>query len=328
MLRLSIFFLTVMLHSELVLADKTWAPYPESLRSFDYSPQNLDQHWQMLTGGFRGPLPTALSLQSDAERWPALYDYTRRHLQESSAAHPELSYLLEGPLDGHFEAYARELRTAWSLLFNGRFKDARDLGLALGPAGYFPALYAQALHATLIEPDPEQRRALLEEVISRTQEIRDLPPDHPIIRFGNAYGKARTIEEMSATEALGTGYTSDVLETLESLLEQDAENIYAMTLLAGVQAGIIEKAGSFVARITYGASESKMKAHFEKARELAPEYPGLYYEYARAIIKVRGQDGEEAARDLLKKTSDMTPESAEEALLVQASARLHQQLAD
>lgn len=326
MLIRTLLLITALLCSATPLSAQNWSDYPDTLASFSYSEQNLAEHWQTLTYGLRGPLPTADSLKEDARRWPQMYDYTQEHLQSIANTHPELAYLSEGNLDEHFSAYAAELRKAWSLLFNGRFQEARDLGLALGPAGYFPGLYAQALYATLIETDPDNRSALLEEVIHLTRDIMPMAPDHPMIRFGNAYGKARILEDLSATEALGTGYTSEIQDTLETLLDEDASNVYAITLLAGVQAGIIEKAGGFVARLTYGAKQSSVEDLFEQAQEISPEYPGVYYEYARAHLKMDGDDGKEAALPLLEKVDDMQPVSAEEALLIRAATRLRDEL--
>ncbi|MDC0661434.1 hypothetical protein [Marinobacter sp. SS21] len=324
-----LFLLTCWLFaSGLALGSERWAPYPDTLTPFEYSEQNLGEHWLDLTGGFRGPLPSATSLRADAERWPELYDYTRSHLKTIANSHPELAYLTEGDLSEHFDAYATELRRAWSLLFNGQFRQARDLGLSLGPAGYFPGLYAQVLYASLLGTNPDERQALLEEVIERTREILPMAPDHPMIRFGNAYGKARILEDLSASRAMGTGYTSEVLDTLNGLLEENPDNVYAMTLMAGVESGIIEKAGSMVARLTYGAKASSMERQFERALELAPNYPGVYYEYARAKLKVEEKDGVEPALVLLNQLSDKSPNSAEEALLLQAADRLRQRLED
>ncbi|WP_417531290.1 tetratricopeptide repeat protein [Marinobacter lipolyticus] len=306
-----------------VFAEQTWQSYPENLQPFSYTEQDLADHWPDLTDGFRGPLPTAESLRADAERWPEMYDFSQNHLQTVARFHPDLASLADGELSQSFDAYARELRRAWALLFNGQFREARDLGLALGPAGYFPGLYAQALQATLIETDEDTRRQLLEEVITLTEDIMPMAPDHPMIRFGNAYGKARILENMSASEAMGAGYTSEVIDTLEALLEDDPDNIYAVTLFGGVQSGIIEKAGSLIARLTYGAKESSMEDLFDKAMQMSPDYPGVYFEYARAKLKV---DEEKEALALLKKTQGMNAISAEEALLLRASNRLRQSL--
>ncbi len=308
------------------MSAQNWSGYPATMASFSYSEDNLGEHWQALTDGFRGPLPTAESLKEDALRWPEMSAYTQNHLQSIATEHPELAYLAEGDLDAHYESYAAELRRAGSLLFNGRFEEARNLGLALGPAGYFPGLYAQALHATLIETDQDVRRALLEEVIHLTRDIMPMAPDHPMIRFGNAYGKARILEELSATEAMGTGYTSEIQDTLDALLKENPDNIYAITLLAGVQAGIIEKAGGFIARLTYGAKASSVEKLFEKAQQLSPDYPGVYYEYARARLKMDGSDGKKTALTLLRKIGDRQPLSAEEALLIRAATDLRESL--
>jgi len=34
---------------------------------------------------------------------------------------------------------------------------------------------------------------------------------------------------------------------------------------------------------------------FEQARKISPKYPGVYYEYARAHLKMNGDDGKKAA---------------------------------
>ena len=326
MLKPKLLLATALLLAAHSLAASDWQPYPDTLATFNYSQDTLDAHWQDLTGGFRGPLPTADTLQADAQRWPELYELTRQHLKTISETHPNLAFFAEGEPSDHFEEYAAQLRRTWSLLFNGRFQEARDLGLALGPAGYFPALYAQALYATLVESDEQARQRLLDDVIVRTREIMPLAPDHPMIRFGNAYGKAQILEPLSASEAVATGYTSEVKDTLTSLLQENPDNIYALTLYAGVQAGIIDKAGSLVARLTFGAKQSAMEQLFENALDLAPHYPAVYYEYARARLKVDGKDGRSEALALLEKTDNMAPDSAEEALILRATQRLQHEL--
>lgn len=323
MLQKALSLIVLIIVSPQLFAGQNWQPYPEDLQSFSYTEQDVAEHWQDLTDGFRGPLPTAESLRADAERRPELYDFTQNHLKTTARFHPALASYSEGELSNSIDAYARELRRAWALLFNGQFREARDLGLALGPAGYFPGLYAQALYATLIESDENVRRQLLEEVITLTEDIMPMAPDHPMIRFGNAYGKARILENLSASEAMGTGYTSEVIDTLEALLKDDPDNIYAVTLFGGVQSGIIEKAGSLIARMTYGAKESSMEELFNRATQLSPDYPGVYYEYARAMLKI---DEEKEALTLLDKSRGMTAISAEEALLLRAANRLRESL--
>ncbi|KPQ29076.1 MAG: hypothetical protein HLUCCX14_07320 [Marinobacter excellens HL-55] len=245
-------------------------------------------------------IPTPISAGNEWQAYPA--DLVQYHYKAET-------------LDNQHEEYVQLLRQAWAYLFNGEFKQARDLGLALGPAGYFPGLYAQALYATLIETDPEYRKTLLEEVIARTDEILPMAPDHPMIRFGNTYGKARILENLSATEAMATGYTSDITGGLQELLDENPENIYAIVLYAGVQAGIIEKAGSFIGRVTYGARKSSIEELCQRAYEIAPGYPGLYYEHARSVQKLDEKSGTQQALEHLRAIASIGAVSAEDELI-------------
>lgn len=318
--------LLIAITPSLASAQDTWQPYPEHLTQYHYEADTLHRNWEKLTKNLRGPLPTVDSLKADAERWPELYEYTKAHLTKNAAARPSLTQLSGEELDNQHAEYAEHLRQAWAYLFNGKFRKARDLGLALGPAGYFPGLYAQALYATLIETDPANQKRLLEEVIQRTSEILPMAPDHPMIRFGNAYGKARILENLSATEAMATGYTSDITKDLQELLDENPENIYALVLYAGVQAGIIEKAGSFVGRITFGARKSDVEDLFQKAYEIADNYPGIYYEHARATLKLDDRSSRENAQRYLSEITELTSATAEDELIKNRAAALAETL--
>ncbi|TVP57779.1 MAG: hypothetical protein EA349_05845 [Halomonadaceae bacterium] len=318
---LSVVLATTLLCLTTITQAETWKTYPLELADFEFSDESLTERWQALTLGLRGPLPTAESVRKDAERWPKVTAHTQELLRER-ATHDERFAYFTGDLEQHYDTYAQQLRQAWRLLLEGQFQQARDLGLALGPAGYFPGLYAQALYATLIEDDSEQREALLKEVIALTDEILPLAPDHPMIRFGNAYGKARIMEDMSRGAAMSTGYTSEVKDQLEELLKEDENNIFAISLLGGVHGGIVDKAGGLLARMTFGAREKYMVEYFDQALSLNPQYPALYYEYARGLINISGRSGRRQAQELLETGAGMTPRSAEEALQIQACKEL------
>lgn len=314
--------LALLLSSAGVVSAAVWQSYPEHLPAFEFAGPELAENWQRLTGGFRGAFPDAAAVAADANRWPALANYTADVMKERAAKEESLAAYADGVLSNHYDDYAQRLQQVWRLLFEGRYREARDEGIALGPAGYFPGLYAQALYATLVETNPDRRQLLLEEIVTLTEDILPLAPDHTMIRFGQAYGKARILENLSRSEALGTGYTGDVKKQLEQLLEENPENIYALTLLAGVHAGIMEKAGRLMARVTFGSKPELMEDYFQRAMALNDAYPGLYYEYARAQLRVYGKDGKARARQLLEKALQLTPVSAEEALQIHACQRL------
>ncbi|MCH8499927.1 MAG: hypothetical protein LAT63_15735 [Marinobacter sp.] len=316
-----LFTFVVLMFTSLQLAAQNWQPYPEHLPQFSFSDQQLAEQWSSLTGDLRGPLPTADALLADAQRWPDAYQQTAKLLKQKAGEDERFAVFSEG-LEGQEAAYAYLVRQAWRLLFEGRFQEARDLGLSLGPAGYFPGLYAQALQASLIEADAKRREALLQDVIDKTAAILPLAPEHPMIRFGNAYGKARILDDLSRSAAMGTGYTSEVKEQLEQLIAENGRDVYAITLLGGVHAGIIDKAGKMLGRMTFGARENTMNEMFERALELNPHYPGLYLEYARALEKVEGRSARRQIRQLLEAGAALPARSAEEALLVDASQRM------
>ncbi len=304
-----------------VHADQAWREYPETLPRFDFSGERLHEHWPALTAGMRGPFPDEEALLEEAERYPELFEHTEALLRKRAEKDPGFAPFAEAPLDERVGLYADKVQQAWRLLFEGDFRAARDLGLSLGPAGYFPGLYAQALYAVHLEPEADRRRELLEEVIANTGELLPHAPDHVFLNFGNAYAKSRIMETQSRTEALRSGYTREVKARLEELLEDDPENSYAASLLAGIHAGIIDKAGSFLARTAFGATASRMEQYFEQAMEQAADFPTVHVEYARARRLVYGEN-DDSARELLETAADMEPASAEEALLVDKARRL------
>lgn len=291
------------------------------MTDFNYTADNLSDHWQTLTGGFRGPLPSGPWIETSATQWPMLEAATRMHLVTLADSHTHIASGLKADEQEQFGLYAHHLRETWALIFNGQFQSAAELGLSLGPGGYYPALYAQALRATLTEQAPAQRRALLEEIIHRTDELLTIAPDHPTIRFGNAYAKARILETLSVTEALSSGYTSEVLSTLDKLLTENPEHIYALTLYGGVQAGIVDKAGKLMAKLSYGATSASVQDRFERALLLDPDSAAIRYEFAKALLKVGDRGSKKAAQTHLERAANVVPASAEQALYVDAAKR-------
>lgn len=301
-----------------IYADSSW---PQKMTDFNYTADNLSEHWQTLTGGFRGPLPSGSWIETSAAQWPMLEAATRMHLVTLADSHPYIAEGLEADEKEQYGRYAHQLRETWALIFNGQLERASELGVSLGAGGYYPALYAQALRATLTEQAPAQRRALLEEIAHRTDELLNIAPDHPTIRFGNAYAKARILETLSVTEALSSGYTSEVLSTLDKLLSENPNHIYAMTLYGGVHAGIVDKAGKLMAKLSYGATPASVQEKFERALSLDPDSAAIRFEYAKALLKVGDRSGRKVAKAHLEKTANLVPASGEQALYVDAAIR-------
>ncbi len=82
--------------------------------------------------------------------------------------------------DTEYQLYAAQLQDAWRALFEGRFQEAKQLGIALGPAGYIPALYAQCIYAQYLARSPQEKHDLLREVITLSEQSAWLRTYHPL----------------------------------------------------------------------------------------------------------------------------------------------------
>lgn len=292
----------------------TFQPWPAELPAYSFSRTDVATQWQQLTGGKRGPFPTAASLKDEAARYPALMQLTQETVQ-ANRSHPRLNCMAFDWSDQDYEITAAIIADAWVALFNGDFAKAWELGQLVGPPGYFPALYALALHAQYLEPDPEQRIAQLERVIAETRALLQQAPDHLFLQFGHAYAKSRRLETMGMLEARSTGFLDEILAALEKLDKQDPDNLYTVTLRGAVYAGTLEKAGNMLARMTYRIRPAMVDEAFSKALALNTRgFAAPMLEYAIALDKFAGKDRREDIRNLLLQASAVKPDSAEAAL--------------
>ena len=290
---------------------------------FAFSEEQVSTQWQALTGGMRDAFPSPAALRAEAERYPRLRDETLRVLAERGD--DPLLAGLEGDLsDRDFEIISEVVVKAWAALFNGDFEKAHSLGRRVGPPGMFPALYARALQAQYVEQDAARRERMLREVMDETARLLQVQPEHRFARFGHAYAKSRLLEPMGTLAAQRTGYMEDIQKILDDLLAADPDNLYALTLQGGVYAGIIDKAGRFLARRRFNVTPEMVDQVFERALSLNPGFAAPYLEFALAMEKVWGSDRQSRINAMLEKASAVTPVSAEEALVVyKARSRLN-----
>lgn len=292
----------------------TFQPWPEAFPAYNFSRADVAAQWQQLTGGKRGPFPSAATLKDEAARYPALMQLTQQTVH-ANRNHPRLKNMAFDWSEQDYTIAAAIIADAWVALFNGDFAKAWELGQLVGPPGYFPALYALALHAQYLEPDPEQRIAQLEQVITETRALLEQAPDHLFLQFGHAYAKSRRLEPMGMLEARSTGFLEEILAVLEKLDQQDPDNLYTVTLRGAVYAGTLEKAGNMLARMTYRIRPAMVDEAFAKALALNTQgYAAPMLEYAIALEKFAGKDRRDDIHKLLQQASAVKPDSAEAAL--------------
>ncbi len=310
-LLLLIFFLATL--SRLTQANDVWASYPETLPQYDYSSDKLKQHWHRLATGINEPFPDLTYLKSLVTSHPELANMITGTPNKTDSTngqtidHKTIS-------NSQYQRYAAQLQDAWRALFEGRFQEAKQLGIALGPPGYIPALYAQCIYAQHLARSPQEKHDLLREVISLSDSLRGYQPVTHYVLFSNAYAKARIAEDLSLSEALATGYTRPMKSDLEQLMSLQPNHLFGAAALGGVHAGIIEKAGKLVGRMTYGANEKTMRKWFEQAMNHTPLPPVIPLEYSIALSRLHGSKETDKIKQLLRKANAIVPANAEESL--------------
>ncbi len=313
----SVFFLTLISYT--AIAD--WLTYPADLPQFDYSGERLQQHWSLLNQGTAQPWPDEAYFLDMLQRYPGLKDYSLE-LANQPGAHPALLALQQNDLSPLAEA----TQNVWRLHYQGQFRQAYELGMQLGPAGAVPALYSKLMYAALLVTDKEQKLALFREAAAESERLLPLAEGYDFAEFGLLYARARTLELLDTGAASSSGYLGSTQDALRTLAEHHPEQALYPASLGGVQAGVVERVGSFVGRITYGATESRALASFEQALKLQSNLPVIYLEFSVALARLDQRKYHQRIQELLSRCIELPVYSAEEALNQARCSAHYQQL--
>ncbi|MCY3672472.1 MAG: hypothetical protein OXH14_15545 [Alphaproteobacteria bacterium] len=214
-----------------------------------------------------------------------------------------------GPLDG--------ARAAWS---EGRFLEAADMAEETGgPEGLAFAAESLVLQASYLAAE-QDRPALFERALALAMRAVEAAPDEAYAHIAAARVMGRHGQTLSTSEASDRGYAGKIRDSLERALELKPASVKAMTGLAIWHARVVEVAGSFLARITYGAREKSVHELFGRVFEAAPGEKVPLFEYARAL---RMLDGDmDRARDLLRQAMALPAKNAYQRIVDERAAKL------
>lgn len=286
-----------------------WQEYPSELPQFDYSGKQLELNWPMLSAATGLPWPDAEFIESMMMEFPKLAKQLKQLAQE-----PSSPQALKATLNNNFQPLALSVQQVWRLHYEGKYQQAYDKGILLGPAGIFPAIYAKLIHTTYLVTDKDQKSVQFKQVDQVIKRILPLSNGYRFVLFGDAYQKARRLELMSTTAATASGLLGPTQDSLTKLHQQDPENPLYSAMLAGIDAGIIERVGSFVGGMTYGADEDKAIKLFQSALKHQPNLAVLYNEFAQVLLRLNDSDYDELFNSSLTACLALTVYSAEEAL--------------
>ena len=303
-----IFTLSVLLSFPVLATD--WKDYPEDLQQYDFSGDKLQQQWQELTKLTRVEYPDVDWIRSMMTDYPRLAHHMMV-LGSDPEAHPAVFKAIQ---ESDYSDLSNAVQEVWRLHYSGQYEKAYELGMQLGPVGEVPAIYSRLVHATLLIDDHDDKMEEFEEAAALSNEGLALAPEYRFAEFGLVYAKVRMLELMSTGEARSSGYIPIAQDKLDKLQEYAPDRgAYPLTR-GGLEAGIVERVGSFLGSITYGATESSAIENFEKAQKLLPDMAIVYNEYSVGLLRLDEDDFRKEIRKLLNTCMTIEPVNAEDAL--------------
>lgn len=214
-----------------------------------------------------------------------------------------LAPVLAGPLLLAAAASAQTLEDARAAYTEGRFLEAVEIAEALGTSdGYALATKSLAIHGYYIAAE-EEKQGLFERAMALGEMAVEADPSNPEAHYQSAHALGRYSQTIGAMTALRRGYGGRIRDLLEATLARDSTYWEAHLALAGWHADIVDRAGRFMARVTYGANRGEATTHFERAMAMNPGSRLVIFEYALRMPLLRDREGRELQREMMLEAS-------------------------
>ena len=205
---------------------------------------------------------------------------------------------------------------AWLFFHNGEFQKAQEAGLKAGGAGITVANKATSIYANYLEPREKAKLDLLMEVAERAEAQQVSEPDNANAYYWQAYALGRYGQGISVAKALAQGLGSKVKNALEQTIKLSPKHADAHIALAAFHAEVIDKVGSLIGGMTYGAKKDIGLALFQDSLKINPASPIALVEYANALVMLEGDKKLADATRLYEQAAQSTPADAMERLVV------------
>ncbi|MCE3272987.1 MAG: tetratricopeptide repeat protein [Ramlibacter sp.] len=206
---------------------------------------------------------------------------------------------------------------AWVLFHNGAFHEAREAGLAAGGAGTTVAVKASCIYANYLEKKEKARLDLLLEAAQRAEQQAAAEPDNPNAWYWQGYALGRYSQGISVAKALAQGLGSKVKEALERTIALQPRHADAHVALGAFHAEVIDKVGTLIGGMTYGARKEAGLGMFQQALKLHPTSPIALIEYANGLVMLEGERKQKEATRLYEKAAALQARDAKERLEVE-----------
>jgi len=206
---------------------------------------------------------------------------------------------------------------AWMLFHNGRFQEATQVGLEAGGSGVTAANKATCIYAAYLEPRESARLELFQQVAQRADQQALAQPDNPNAWYWQAFALGRYSQGITVAKALAQGLGTRVREALETTIRLEPQHADAHIALGAFHAEVIDKVGTLIGGMTYGAKKDVGMKLYLNALTLSPNSAFAMVEYANALLMMDGDKAREEATDWYRRAARCTPLDATERLDVE-----------
>lgn len=178
---------------------------------------------------------------------------------------------------------------AWLAFHAGDFQKAAELGLKAGGAGVTAANKATAIYANYLEENEKTKLALFQQVAERAEAQQTAEPKNANAFYWHAYALGRYAQGISIAKALAQGIGGRVRASLDTTIKLAPRHADAHIALGSYHAEIIDKVGSMVGGLTYGAKKDTGLKHYETALKLNPDSAIARIEFANGLVMLEGK---------------------------------------
>ena len=203
---------------------------------------------------------------------------------------------------------------AWVHFHNGDFQKAAEAGLEAGGAGTTAANKATAIYATYLEKKEKTRLDLYLQVAEQAEAQAAEDPKNANAWYWHAYALGRYSQGISVAKALAQGLGGKIKESLEKAIALSPKHADARIALGAFHAEVIDKVGSLIGGMTYGAKKDTGLKLFQEALKLNPGSAIAMIEYANALVMLEGDKKMKEATALYEQAAASTPLDAMERL--------------
>ena len=206
---------------------------------------------------------------------------------------------------------------AWVLFHNGEFQKAFDAGIKAGGDGITVANKAACTYANYLETKENSKLDMFMDAAGRAEALQKIDPKNANAYYWQAYALGRYGQGISVAKALAQGLGTKVKQALEQAIKLQPKHADAHIALAAFHAEVIDKVGSLIGGMTYGAKKDVGLGLFKEALQLNPTSAIAMIEQANGLVMLEGDRKMQEATKLYEQAAASKPLDASERLDVE-----------